>query len=288
MLSWTTNRRDHHLLYYFLMSILMTNVADGKDDSNLYSLRNLINCYTEPRFHDNGQCSIHHQPTPSQTSPPMPPPSNSNGNSLAPVEGEINGLHGTMFLNTLLSKSPTNTNNDPGLNDQHSFNQIDFNHFCELVSLTAFFTAKKDIILVSSKEHQHLIDRYEEKECSDFLVKRMPDHTHTSQHHTLNNRNKIDENIVHHWYIDTYDARVIQSSIEDWMNEGIQRFVLVCSLECTSLVLQIASVVQFYEMEPIFFVFYRTPLFILTKLPRMVIAMERQPIKAWNRYNILI
>ena len=113
-------------------------------------------------------------------------------------------------------------------------------------------------------------------------------HTHQQQQQqqTYNNRDKVNaDSIVRHWYIDSYEAKIIQSSIEDWMNEGMQRFVLVCSLECTSLVLQIASAIQFYEIEPIFFVFYRTPLYILAKLPRMVIAMERQPVKTMNRYK---
>ena len=286
-----TRIRTHHLrCCCFLIMILYTSniISKNVNANNLYTLRSLINCRETHQFE---QCSMNHQSTLRTTPPsPIPPSLHSNENSLTLIGAQQNGLHRTMLLTTLLSTTTPSSNKNQELTDQqhNAFDQISFDLFCELMSFTSFFAVKKDIILVSSKEHQQLIDRYENKECTNILKKGvMENHVHTHyQQQQTNNRDKVnDDSIVHHWYIDTYEAKIIQSSIEDWMNEGMQRFVLVCSLECTSLVLQIGSAIQFYEVEPIFFVFYRTPLYILTKLPRMVIAMERQPVKTTNRYK---
>ena len=219
------------------------------------TLHTLIDCYTK-------QNQSHHYQHPPPEIECMTQIPYSFKNSL--LTYQYPELHQAMRLPITTASA---NEDESSLDHPPPFDNINFNQFCELASFTDYFvTSQTPSVLVFSKEHKHLLEKYENSKCPGSSKKPI-----SPSHNDIR------------WFIDTLDTKVIQTSIEGLMNEGLQRFVLVCSLECTSLVLQIASNVNFYETEPIFFIFYRTPLFILEKLPRMVIALERQLIRTSNR-----
>jgi len=121
---------------------------------------------------------------------------------------------------------------------------------CNALETTKLFTKTSDVLIITSKQ---LIDTF---------------HTYLET--------CTGETVPYRLWIppDRFDGKYIAKNIERWINNGIQKFVIFCLLECTSLILGSLSDFPGVNYQPVFFIFDRQILFLSISLPKLVIAVE--------------
>ena len=119
---------------------------------------------------------------------------------------------------------------------------------CDLLDVSLLFGKTDDIVILTENEH------YKNELYMQPCLEKIP--------HTI-------------WLIPKLiQKQFFENSIEKWLRDGIQKFVILCSIECTSLLLELTKNLLISDLEPLLFITSRQPMYFLGSLPSMVVAVE--------------